>query len=66
METVTKSGRIISFSTLSMRGRVAVELERYEFLSTSFLALRRPRFPRPGETVEVTLAGCFVLTVCGE
>ncbi len=68
MGRVTKSGKVISFSTSTTKGRIEVDTKQYEFLSTSFLAIRRPRYPRPGETVEVTLrtteAGCSVLAVC--
>ena len=68
MERVIKLGKVVSFSTLTTKGCVEVDTKQYEFLSTSFLAIRRPRFPRPGETVEVTLrrteAGYSVLAVC--
>lgn len=64
----TKMGKVISFSTSTSSGCIEVGRKRYDFPSTSFLAVRSPRFPKPGERVEVILkpteAGCTVLAVC--
>ena len=68
MEHVTKMGRVVSFSTSTSSGSLEVETKAYDFPSTSFRAVRTPRFPKPGESVEVVLKttedGCKVLAVC--
>jgi hypothetical protein len=50
-----KKGKIISFRPSTCWGVVEVSGEEYDFFSTCFAAIQKPRFPRAGEEVGVVL-----------